>query len=53
LRKTLRKPEDILTEIGKTTKARVAKVFIDIKTKEALANGRLNEDTIILKVFKG
>ena len=53
LRKTLRKPEDVLTEIGKTTKARVAKVFIDIKTKEALANGRLNEDTIILKVFKG
>lgn len=53
LRKTLRKPEDVLTEIGKTTKARVNKVFIDIKTKEVVANGRLNEDTIILKVFKG
>jgi len=53
LRKTLRKPEEVLTEIGKTTKARVNKVFIDIKTKETVANGRLNEDTIILKVFKG
>ena len=52
-RKTLRKPEEVLTSIGKTTKARVAKVFIDIATKAAPANGRLNEDTIILKVFKG
>ena len=52
LRKTLRKPEDVLTEIGKTTKARVNKVFLDLKTKSATANGRLNEETIILKVFK-
>jgi hypothetical protein len=52
LRKTLRKPEDVLTEIGKTTKARVNKVFIDIATKAAPANGRLNEEMIILKVFK-
>ncbi len=52
IKKTLRKPEDVLTEIGKTTKARVNKVFIDIKTKSAIANGRLNEETIILKVFK-
>lgn len=52
LKKTLRKPEDVLTEIGKTTKARVNKVFLDIKTKSAVANGRLNEETIILKVFK-
>ncbi len=52
LRKTLRKPEDVLTEIGKTTKARVNKVFLDLKTKSAAANGRLNEETIILKVFK-
>lgn len=51
-KKTLRKPEDILTEIGKTTKARVNKVFGDIKTKASPANGRLNEETIILKVFK-
>ena len=52
-RKTLRKPEDVLTSIGKTTKARVAKVFSELTTKPAPANGRLNEDMIILKVFKG
>ena len=52
LKKTLRKPEDILTEIGKTTKARVNKVFTEIATKSASANGRLNEETIILKVYK-
>jgi len=52
LKKTLRKPEDILTEIGKTTKARVNKVFTEIATKSAPANGRLNEETIILKVYK-
>lgn len=52
LKKTLRKPEDVLTEIGKTTKARVNRVFSDIKTKAAVANGRINEETIILKVFK-
>lgn len=51
-KKTLRKPEDVLTEIGKTTKARVNKVFNDITTKSAVANGRLNEETIILKVYK-
>lgn len=52
LKKTLRKPEDILTEIGKTTKARVGKVFGDLTTRAAAANGRLNEETIILKVYK-
>lgn len=52
LRKTLRKPEELLIEIGKTTKARVNRVFTEIKTKPAGANGRINEETIILKVFK-
>lgn len=52
LKKTLRKPEEILIEIGKTTKARVNRVFTEIKTKSAAANGRINEETIILKVFK-
>jgi hypothetical protein len=52
LRKTLRKPEDTLTEVGKATKARVGKLFIDINTKSNIANGRLNEDTIIVKVYR-
>jgi hypothetical protein len=52
LKKTLRKPEDVLKEIGSTTKARASKVFLDLKTKAATANGRLNEETIILKVYR-
>lgn len=52
LKKTLRKPEEVLSQIGSTTKARASKVFIDIKTKAAAANGRLNEETIILKVYR-
>lgn len=52
LRKTLRKPEDVLTEVGKATKARVGKLFIDLMTKAATANGRLNEETIIVKVYR-
>lgn len=52
LRKTLRKPEEVLTEIGTTTKARASKLFSDLKTKAASANGRLNEDTVILKVYR-
>lgn len=52
LRKTLRKPEEVLTEIGGTTKARASKLFLDLKTKAAPANGRLNEETIILKVYR-
>lgn len=52
-KKTLRKPEDVLTEVGKATKARASRIFIDIKSKPAAANGRLNEETVILKIFKG
>ena len=52
LKKTLRKPEDVLKDIGATTKSRAAKIFLDLKTKPAQANGRLNEETIILKVYR-
>ena len=52
LKKTLRKPEDVLPQICQATKARVSRIFVDLKTKESVANTRLNEDTIILKVFK-
>lgn len=52
LKKTLRKPEDVLKDIGATTKARATKIFLDLKTKSAPANGRLNEETIILKVYR-
>lgn len=52
LKKTLRKPEEVLKDIGAATKARALKIFLDLKTKSAQANGRLNEETIILKVYR-
>ncbi len=52
MKKTLRKPEETLPQVCQATKARVSRIFIDLKTKESMANTRLNEDTIIVKVFK-
>lgn len=53
VKKTLRKPDEVLKEFGKTTRARASKTFDQIKTKEAETNARINADTIILKVFSG
>lgn len=51
-RKKVRKPEPFLAEATKSTKARLKRVFEELKTKPAEANGRLNSDTIILKAYK-
>lgn len=51
-KKKLRKPEEILGEFLKGTKARLQKQYEAIKTKPSEANGRINEETIILKAFK-
>jgi hypothetical protein len=50
-KKTLRKPEDVIPQL-QSTKARAGKVFDEIKTKAGAGAGRVNEETIILKVFK-
>lgn len=50
-KKTLRKPDEVLTEFSKITKAKAKKTFTALKTKSSVPNGRVNEDTIILKVF--
>lgn len=52
LQKTLRKPNEVLGDIKKTTKAKTLKVFSTLKTTETKLNGRLNGDTVILAVFK-
>lgn len=51
-KKKIRKPEDFLAAIAKTTKAKLVKEYEALKTKAQPGNGRLNEDTIILKAFK-
>ena len=50
--KTLRKPEVQLNEFAKATKVTLRKFLENINGKAASLNGRLNEDTIILKAFK-
>lgn len=51
LKRKLRKPEDFLSKVGKTTKAKMNKEWNALTTKPAEANGRVNADTIILKAF--
>ena len=50
--KTLRKPLDILPVVTKGKKSELKKIMAEIKTKEDLLTGRINSDTILLKVIK-
>lgn len=52
LNKTVRKPDEVLPKIKKTSKPRTIKLFGELKTTETKLNGRFNEETIILNVFK-
>ena len=47
---TLRKPLDILPTVAKCTPRQLTKLLDDIKTKPAVPNGRINEDTVLLRV---
>jgi len=51
-KKKLRKPEEFIATTAKTTKAKMNKEYNSMKTKGRNSNGRINADTIILKVFK-
>ena len=48
--KTLRKPADTIKEFKKAGKVALRKFMEDIKTTEIKLNGRLNTDTLILKL---
>ncbi|CAB4132975.1 hypothetical protein UFOVP257_27 [uncultured Caudovirales phage] len=48
--KTLRKPEEKLKEFTKAGKVALRTFLSDIKATETLANGRMNEDTVLLRV---
>lgn len=50
--KTLRKPEEMIEHLIGTSLHRFEKVFGGIKAVEGTPNGRINEDTLLLKVFK-
>lgn len=48
----LRKPEQTLAEVLSSAKTKAAKAFSALTTKPSVPNGRINEDTIILKASK-
>jgi hypothetical protein len=52
LQKTLRKPNETLPKVKKTTKAKALKDFSLLNTNETKLNGRFNEETVLLAVFK-
>jgi hypothetical protein len=49
--KTMRKPELVTGYVG-MTKRTLGGEFKNLKTKESVVNGRINQECIILKVFK-
>ena len=48
--KTLRKPDEKLKEFAKASKVQLRKFIEDIKATETKLNGRINVDTILLRV---
>jgi hypothetical protein len=53
IQKTLRKPEVQLKEFKEqNTQKRIETWFAKIKTTDTVMNGRLSEDTVLLKLFK-
>lgn len=50
IQKTLRKPKDILPKCIEAGKLALRKILPDINSKSASMNGRINADTILLKV---
>lgn len=50
--KTVRKPDLILKEVLESTKPRLKKIMPNIKAKPAPLTGRINKETVILRVVK-
>jgi hypothetical protein len=51
VQKTLRKPEEKLSEFKSAGKVQLRKFLEDINTTDTKLNGRINEDTVLLKVL--
>jgi len=49
--KTIRKPDEFLTDFMKAPKVKARKLLAELKTKAAKTNGRTSDQTIILKVY--
>lgn len=49
--KTLRKPDEVIPQVINGGKVYLRNVIADLTTKESLLNGRINTDTILLKII--
>ena len=49
--KTLRKPKEVLTGLVNCGKVSQSKVLESIKTEEGVLSGRINKETILVKIF--
>jgi hypothetical protein len=49
--RTLRKPDEVIPQVLNGGKVYLRNVFTDLTTKETLLNGRINTDTILLKIL--
>ena len=49
----LRKPNDILPDIISKTPKQIDKLLLDVKGKRGKANGRINEQCVLLRAFTG
>jgi hypothetical protein len=52
IQKTLRKPDVTLPEVLKGGKVLLRNVIADIRAKESCLTGRINDDTILLRMVK-
>jgi hypothetical protein len=52
VQKTLRKPDETLKEFRAAGKIKLRKFMDDIKTTDTKLNGRINEDTVLLKATR-
>lgn len=50
--KTLRKPEVVVPEIVSGTKHSLKKIFDNLTTKDIAPNGRINDETLLIKAIK-
>jgi hypothetical protein len=51
VQRTLRKPADITKQVMEAGKVQLRKVLTDLTTTETKLNGRINADTILLRVL--
>lgn len=52
VQKTIRKPENLLHDFIKSTKITMKKTFASVSAVEQALTGRINSDTLLLKIFK-